>query len=520
MPFAFILGAENDQLEVNPGQCVCVRVVVPPAEKHPKDLLANTTSMQQQQQTQYRPLPMWPADALMVDLVQESSKMDDGTDDPLYFGARITVAVDNFRALGNDRDVFKPHVFEGTARLYDPGTYVVDARVDARNGQWNAEPGQLTPAYLEETVECRSRISVRRDHRHPTYLARHQDLPLCAGGDNTGRWVPEDNLPWHWKKWSYLYPAEDGRVWLPYWCRLRRISHAEFVFHMSYAFPSIHWYGDSNSRRTLRPLVSAGKWCHRKSILERLDCLCNDAPKDLFPDEWYAGMPVPHWYRVHTHGINGSEIYLDLRTSDSGGGGSRTDPRPILEKDPTDERYLPDFVPPGYGNRNDFYDLFYLFTRGTQDMYGSYWARDITPATVARYPKATLVVFQMVTWDVAFGHFDDFVRQTALLVRRLKTVYPDARFVYRSGPFWCCRQAEGQDKKYSRLRFIAFDRHARGVFRRHLDAEIWDVMGPAGQRAPESKRLDENMPCRSAHSRAEVIHIDNQLLMNMLVNPL
>ncbi|KAJ1808732.1 hypothetical protein LPJ56_006073, partial [Coemansia sp. RSA 2599] len=427
---------EDNQLVVSPGHCICIRVVVPPKQSASGSPLTNTTGL-----TKYRPLPMWPADALMVDLVQTSSKLDNGTEDPLYSGARITVSVDNFRALTNDHDTLRPHVYEGTARLYDPGIYAVDARVEARNGLWNAEPGQTIPVYEEEAAECAITIRVKRDPRHPTYLDRHQNLPLCVDGDNPGRWVPESNLPGSWKKWSYLYPAEDGRVWLPYWCRLRRISHAEFVFHMSYMYPAVHWYGDSNSRRTLRPLVSAGKWCHRKSSLERLDCLCNDAPKDIFPSEWYAGMPVPHWYRVHTHGINGSEIYLDLRP-----GGGRTDPRPILEKDPVDDRYLPDFVSPGYGNRNDHFDLYYLFTRGTQDMYGSFWSRDISRDAIARYPSAALVVFQMVTWDVAFGRFDEFVRQTALLVRRLKKVYPEAKFVYRSGPYWCCRAPEGQDK--------------------------------------------------------------------------
>ncbi|KAJ1877292.1 hypothetical protein LPJ57_004020 [Coemansia sp. RSA 486] len=500
-PYAYVVGGQELKV-VSPGTCVCVRVVVPPLLRQTKDGLDN-----------YRPLPLWPADSLMVDLVQESSMLENGTPDPLYRDARVTVSVDNFRALNNGRFAGQPRVYEGTARLYDPGVYLLDARIEARDGQWNPEDKEPVEYIEEDTVLCEDRIRVKRDPRHPTYLGRHQNLPLCVNGDDPGRWVPEKNLPRHWHKWAFVYPAEDGRVWLPYLCRLRRISHAEFVFHMSYLYPSVHWYGDSNSRRTLRPLVSAGKWCHRQSIADRLDCLCNDAPKDIFPEEWYAGMPVPHWYRIHTHGINGSEIYMDLRP-----GGGRTDPRPILEKDPADDRYLPDYVPPGYANRNDHYDLYYLFTRGTLDMYGSYWARDITPQTVSKYPKASLVVFQMITWDVAFGRFGDFVQQTALLVRRLKHVYPNAQFVYRSAPFWCCRAPDGKDKKYSRLRFLAFDRHARAVFRRHLDADVWDVQGPAAQRSPESKRLEENIPCRSAHSRAEVIHIDNQLLMNMLIN--
>ncbi|KAJ2580573.1 hypothetical protein EV177_010570, partial [Coemansia sp. RSA 1804] len=91
-------------------------------------------------------------------------------------------------------------------------------------------------------------------------------------------------------------------------------------------------------------------------------------------------------------------------------------------------------------------------------------------------------------------------------------------FIYRSGPYWCCRNAEADDKKYSRLRFVAFDRYARSVFRRRLRARVWDVMSVQANRPPESKRLSENMPCLSAHSRGELIHLDNQILMNMVVN--
>ncbi|KAJ2719629.1 hypothetical protein GGI07_005095 [Coemansia sp. Benny D115] len=458
----------------------------------------------------------------MVDIVQVASPLslslsaNNTVEDPLYRNARVTVSVDTLHPQGKISNGFSnARVYRGAAQLFDPGLYTIDARLEARGAQWNAEPGQMTPAYEETQIQfAGNHLGVRRDTRHPTYIARHQRLPLCTQGDAPGRWIPKENLPGHWQSWQHLYPAEDGRVWMPYHCRLRLISHAEFTFHMSYMYPSVHWYGDSNSRRTLRPIVSAGKWCYRKDEQSRLDCLCNDAPKDLFPDEWYKQMPVPHWYRVHTSGVLGEEIYADLRNRTR----APTDPRAIVAKDPSDLRYSPDYVPPGYRLRDDYFDLYYLFTRGTQDMYGSYWQRDITENGIKTYPRARLVVFQMITWDVAFGSFADFVEQTALLVRRLKAVYPGAQFVYRSGPYWCCRAAEDQGKKYSRMRFLAFDRHARGVFKKHLDAWIWDVMGPAASRCPESKRMEDNMPCRSAHSRSEVIHIDNQMLMNMVVN--
>ncbi|KAI8318893.1 hypothetical protein GQ54DRAFT_341613 [Martensiomyces pterosporus] len=321
----------------------------------------------------------------------KSSKDELGREDPLYRDSRVTVSINMMRPMVDDRNANEVHVYEGTVRLYDPGLYEVDARLEQRNGEWNAEPGQPTVDFSETKMRTmvpgneyvRSQVQVLRDTKHPTYLKRHQNLPLCTQGDEAGRWVPEENLPKSWRPWQYAMPAEDGRVWLPYHCRLRRISHAEFVFHMSLRHSSVHWYGDSNSRRSIRPFMLGGKWCHENSTWTRLDCLCNDAPKDLFPDEWYTSMPVPHWYRIHTHGANGSEVFADLSKQPL----RPTDKRPILPKDPIDDGYYgPDYMPPGYANRNDYFDLYYLFTRGTLDMYGSYWDRDITEHNITRCP--------------------------------------------------------------------------------------------------------------------------------------
>ncbi|KAJ2850583.1 hypothetical protein IWW36_001763 [Coemansia brasiliensis] len=457
----------------------------------------------------------------MVDLVMQESTDKEGHSDPLYQNSRVTVSVD-MKAISNSLDYSSSRIYEGTAQLFDPGLYALDAQIELRNGRWNAELQQYSPEYentemqttLPNNKYVHGKVHVLFDPRHPTYLKRHQNLPLCTDGDIAGRWIPEQNLPRAWKPWQYMRPIEDGRVWLPYHCRLRRISHAEFVFHMSRQRPSIHWYGDSNSRRTLRPFIMGGKWCHEANTTTRLDCLCNDAPRDLFPDEWYDSMPVPHWYRVHTAGVDGNEIYTDLRLQQR----QPTDPRPILDKYPSDFSFGPDYIPPGYRLRDDYFDLYYHFTRGTLDMYGSYWKRDITLDSVAQYPVANLVVFQMVTWDASFGTYKNFVHQVPQLVNRLRAIYPHAEFIYRSGPYWCCRNAEDQTKKYSRLRFQAFDTLAKKYFQQKLKARVWDVANLARQRPPESKRLPENMPCRSAHSRSEQIYLDNQIFMNMLVN--
>ncbi|KAJ1960257.1 hypothetical protein GGI12_003901 [Dipsacomyces acuminosporus] len=459
---------------------------------------------------------MYPADSLLVDLVMYASKDEMDSDDPLYKDSRVTVSVD-VRPITDDRNTDLARVYQGTVRLYDPGFYKLDATLEHRDSQWNAEPGQKSVGLIGMNLDTEGSVSVIRDLKHPTYLGNHQKLPLCTSADEPGRWIPVDNLPKHWKAWQYVSPAEDGRVWLPYHCRLRRISHAEFTHKMSQKYDSVHWYGDSNSRRSIRPFITAGKWCNEKDSLKRLDCLCNDAPKDLFPDDWYPSRPQPHWYRIHTNGVNGSEVFEDLRKLPL----NPTDDKPIPEDDleaVDDDAYGYGFTPKAYSQRNDYFDLYYLFTRGTRDMYGSYWARDITAQNIAAYRKPSLVIVQMITWDVAFGSYESFIKELPPLIKRLQKVYPNTQFIYRSGPYWCCKDSEDEEKKYSRLRFMAFDHQARRLFKKHLKAGVWDVIKAPSSRPPEVKRLKENLPCLSAHTRAELIHLDNQLLMNMLVN--
>ncbi|PIA14101.1 hypothetical protein COEREDRAFT_88941 [Coemansia reversa NRRL 1564] len=464
---AYIAGGKDMDNGIEPGQCVCVRVAFPL-------ILADSSNASR---AIYTPVDGWPVDSLMVDLVMQESS------DRLYRNARVTISVSMWPIPDHGSEIKENglRVYEGAVQLFDPGVYKVDARIEYRDAQWNAEPGQLTVPYeelaittatLDHNRKLNNKVRVRRNTHHPTYLAQHQRLPLCTSGAADGRWIPMQNLPLHWSEQQYVFPAEDGRVWLPYNCRLRRISHAEFAYHMSTAYPSVHWYGDSNSRRTLRPFIMGGQWCHKPGTHSRIDCLCNDAPKDLFPDDWYHNIPVPHWYRVHGLGVNASEIYADLQSLAP----RSTDSQPITSPDRWSGNKLgPAYVPPGFESRTDYFDLYYLFTRGTLDMYGSYWRRDITTERVRTLPRASVVVFQMITWDVAFGSFAHFQREVHELVQRLEMVYPDTEIIYRSGPYWCCRSADDTERKYSRMRFLAFDAYARRVFQRQLRARVWDV---------------------------------------------
>ncbi|KAJ2443811.1 hypothetical protein GGI03_007942, partial [Coemansia sp. RSA 2337] len=68
-------------------------------------------------------ISMW---GISVELVLQSSLLPNGAKDPLYFGSRVTVPV-TVKAQ-KDSNPLKTRVYEGTARLYDPGVYAIEAR--------------------------------------------------------------------------------------------------------------------------------------------------------------------------------------------------------------------------------------------------------------------------------------------------------------------------------------------------------------------------------------------------------
>ncbi|KAJ2525645.1 hypothetical protein EV175_007733, partial [Coemansia sp. RSA 1933] len=95
-PFAYIASDG----EIDPGDCVCIRAVVP------------QNNRSSGRSDEYRPIPGWPTDSLMVDIVMESS------DDPLYRDARVTVSVDMRERTSQLAGIRR---YQGVAQLYDPG---------------------------------------------------------------------------------------------------------------------------------------------------------------------------------------------------------------------------------------------------------------------------------------------------------------------------------------------------------------------------------------------------------------
>ncbi|KAJ1679251.1 hypothetical protein EV182_002430, partial [Spiromyces aspiralis] len=406
------------------------------------------------------------------------------------------------------------HVYEGQVSLHDPGEYRVDARVEWRHAQWNCEP-PLEFVKSPETVLLNGSsiaksgvgtppvVTVERDDQRLLPLDRYFELPLCTTMDEPGRWVPTSALPRSPRGQTddnaggldgfYSLPpvAEDGRVFVPYRCRYRTVTYKEFVTTSHDQFPVIHWFGDSNSRRAMRMFQTGGAYCaNERDQRERIDCLCNDYPKDLYEDNVYNKGPTPHLYRVYADGI---------------------DSREVVEPDFVDDRH----------KRDSFVHIYYRFTKGITNEAGAYWREAINADSLRKYPAPSIVIYQGTTWDVYLKRFDEFTREVDDLISALQTVYAkDTLFIYRTGQFWCCRPygLTDESKRFTRLRFQAYNEYMQYQFVRRLNATVWDVMHLGETRHPETKRSPTNLPCLSGHSRSELVMLENQLLMNTLCN--
>ena len=169
--------------------------------------------------------------------------------------------------------------------------YIIDARLEWRNAQWNFDPllefvktsESLIKIYDEDGMKS-SRMSfitvVKSDERLKP-LNQYYDLPLCKAMDKPGRWIPTSKISSSQDSSPVPPVAEDGRLHVPYHCRYRTISYKEFISKGQTGFYVIHWYGDSNSRRAMQMFQYRGRFCGNgeDDKINNLACICNDYSK-------------------------------------------------------------------------------------------------------------------------------------------------------------------------------------------------------------------------------------------------
>ncbi|KAJ2704282.1 hypothetical protein H4R19_005255, partial [Coemansia spiralis] len=456
---AFVHIPNADGIQI--GQTVCVRVVVPaPAER---------TSIT------YTPLVGQPWDSVLLDMVGRATNIS------------VPVAL---RPIADYRNTIRDstHVYEADVLLRDVDTFAPRGFIEFRDARWNPETGLTPAAYDPESIFIDDTLAVQvgdADGTSPFSLQRHLDLPLCTAPDAEGRWISAESLPFDAAE---LPPADHhNMVWLPYACRLRRISYSDAVECMTARYPLQHWYGDSNIRRTLKKLVTLGQWCTSEEDLQTRPCLCEDYSESNFT-RFNAG------YR---------ELMIDVTSE---GGKALTAP-------PPDYRVVPDKTARIYLHKWE----------GLTYRNQPHWTTEFETGITQRYGHPNIAVISLTNWDAAFSSRVDFAVQMEKLMDYMAREYtPYTKFIIRTGQYYCCRtdSSPGVPRSYTRLRNAYFNDYVNRSFRERFGSThriaVWDVAGLT-ERLPFATRK-EAVDCPANHARAEVVEIENQVLFNAMCN--
>ena len=89
--------------------------------------------------------------------------------------------------------------------------------------------------------------------------------PVCSAADGRGYWAAQGTPlarigNFSWSELSALPTTARGMSYFGDGCVYRPFSWQEGLTCLAQRYPSIHWFGDSNSRRDIRTLYTAGRW--------------------------------------------------------------------------------------------------------------------------------------------------------------------------------------------------------------------------------------------------------------------
>lgn len=429
------------------------------------------------------------------------------------------------------------HIYQVDAVLHDPGAYLLNATLEFQDAYWNTDLGPVQP-YLPLTLpiepgaqlvvagqqQQQQQISSSRDDLKRLVL-EHLDLPLCQAGrgDYQGRW-----LPWPFGDQvdgSRMVAGLDkhGKFWAPLTCRYRPLSHNQFHRCLARRFPGgLNIYGDSNMRRSIKSFLSHGQWCKNyqrytnetSSTLatQTFDtpriwhylgnpnqlraCQCEDFKEPTWNQAWFNAT-ARRWDMVFENTEEESSLLGYDTEWDSG------------SKQATDGVLVSSYKWDGLTFMND---------RG--------WDVTFTQPAYQLPTTADLVVISLVNWDMAYMQLDEFKHALQSLLKHLNTYYYDhqndhPRLIYRTPQYYCCRVDQtARQRKSNTARMKEFDQVARQLFQAEFgdDLMIWDVTTMGESRTWEEKL--EGAKCGANHAQADVIHLENQVLMNALCNGL
>ncbi|KAJ2846515.1 hypothetical protein IWW36_004315 [Coemansia brasiliensis] len=442
--------------KISAGGSVCVRVVVP--------AFSTNTSLS------YAPFPGAPWDSILVDMVGNNT------------GISIPVVLQpSNRAQNYIRD--STHIYEADVVLRDADTYTPTGYIEYRNGLWNNEEHIERPPMIPEQLLVNSLVTVEDGALNDFSLNNYLNLPLCTEPNADGRWISVDKLPFN----TTLAPDNYNRVWLPYSCQLQPYTYQEFAQCLQQKHSLIHWFGDSNTRRALKKITTFGQWCSEPNRINSVQCICHDSAE-----------------RFGVYNSNSPVIPIDIDSA-------MAVSSPALDGNigtvPANKSRIIMFRWGGLTPRNNppWPDTF--STNFTQQM-GS----------------PSVAIFGLINWDTAFTTRSYFIQQVELLADYILHNYSNqTQITIRTGQYYCCTydQVPNFKRMYTRLRNQYFNQYLIDILQAKLGTNysisIWDVSQIA-ERRPYAAREEMALACPSNHVRAELVDIENTLLMNHLCN--
>ncbi|KAJ2574789.1 hypothetical protein GGH19_003538 [Coemansia sp. RSA 1807] len=482
-PFAIIPAAvrtaDRNMLPVVAGQPVCIRVVVPPIK--PAGMLAR---QEKEMVELFQTIPSEPGlwDSITLDAVGQSS------------GISIPVQLQPV-AHANMARRNTVHVYEGELQAYDADVFAISGVVEYRDAAWNYEqPASLPDEYQPERIsvlrDAQIRVSVpRASSFHPE---NHMRLPVCQRTDEPGRWVQPATLPFAAE--AHGQPLYGGKVWLPYRCRLRSYTYSAFLQCLDDYRPfspettgkyTVHWFGDTNSRRALKKITSLGQWCSG-IMASRPQCLCDD-----------SGEAFPRFTGQNTV----RDTLLELNDEDGGWS--------VRENGMVKNR----------GIQNSLAQVYYHRWEGLTQYNSGRWQDVFKPSALGLYPQANLVVISIGNMDVSFTQFLEYTRQLNELVVLLQSAYDEQHIVLRMPQYFCCRAPSGNPpRRMQKDRNRLYGDYARRLFELHFGSRlhVWDVSGIA-ETLPLEQRRDV-AGCAVNTVPSEIVDLENLQLMNGICN--
>ncbi|KAJ3289277.1 hypothetical protein HK104_007569 [Borealophlyctis nickersoniae] len=420
-----------------------------------------------------------------------------------HYGFEIPVEHARAPAMRYEDGTTEYRLYEFAVTLRDPDSYKFEATLEYVNYEWNFEEDahikwspQPLPIVVDKSGnETDFTLNVKgKSINRSTYLG----LPFCLDGDHPGRWVNASLLArspvasamvWTSEEdethEDLTEPLEDyeGRVWVPYECRYRRWSYKTFRDKcLARYHPVTHFWGDSNIRRALKAVTTAGSWCREWYQEDSVECQCHD-----------RSLPVPNIgsgygeYLIPRVAGGNSTIYFHHWQRIASWG---RDSKPIMDKEGLRSR-LKELKP----------------THGTVHPN----ARSVT--------EPSLAVLSLINSEASFGTYDTFLTNLPTFIATLRHTYPHIPIIMRTGQHFCCH-ADGADenpRRLSRLRVQAFNQLASRMFiDRVPNSKIWDVhaLGEGlGRRGKERVA-----GCSSNHATRDLVEWENLILMNMMCN--